>query len=415
MALVVSAAMGLGMTACGGGTVGFMWVLGTQYNQISGFKIDNYTGNLTEMPHQPFTSAGANPVSLVVKPGGRYLYVINKGSSASTGNTAATLPCGTTGGIAEFSIGGDGVLAFQQCFQSQGSTPVWGAMDTTGAYLYVLDQSAPGTDCAAKAPKSCHGDITVFAVAEDTGRLTLVPNQQIKNADGTQLTYFPVGNTPTMMKAATGGCLFTLDSGDQTIFPYSIGSNGQLTLPTNTTITTNAGRLTSINGGGSYIYLTDAAPTTDSPGGFILPYTVGTGCSLNTLTGGKVANLPQTSNPVNTLVDNKSKYLYVLNQSTTNSNAPAYSSISAYTIEPTTGVLQPVGDTGNNPYPVGAGPVCMVEDPSSQYVYTSNNVDGTVTGFQLYNPNGQLQKLRRGSSFTATGLPTCLAVSGNVN
>src|SRR5665213_8413 len=132
MALVVSVAMGLGMTACGGGTVGFMWVLGTQYNQIAGFKIDDYTGNLTEMPHQPFTSGGANPVSLVVKPGGRYLYVVNKGVTSTSGNGSGTLPCGSNGGIAEFSIGGDGVLTFQQCFASQGSTPVWAAMDGTG-------------------------------------------------------------------------------------------------------------------------------------------------------------------------------------------------------------------------------------------------------------------------------------------
>ncbi len=50
-----------------------------------------------------------------------------------------------------------------------------------------------------------------------------MPNQQVKNSDGTQLTYFPVGNTPTMMKVAGGGCLFTLNSGDQTIFPYTVG------------------------------------------------------------------------------------------------------------------------------------------------------------------------------------------------
>ncbi len=84
MALVVSVAMGLGMTACGGGTIGFMWVLGTQYNQIAAFKIDDFTGNLTTPPGSPFTSGGSNPVSLVVKPGGRYLYVINKGGGATT-------------------------------------------------------------------------------------------------------------------------------------------------------------------------------------------------------------------------------------------------------------------------------------------------------------------------------------------
>jgi hypothetical protein len=264
------------------------------------------------------------------------------------------------------------------------------------------------------APSNCYGDITVFSVANDTGRLTLVPNQQVKNSDGTQLTYFPVGNTPTMMKIAGTGCLFTLDSGDQTVFPYSLGSNGQLTLPTNTTINTGAGRLTSINAGGNYVYLTDAEPTSDSPGGRILPYTVGTGCALNTLTGGPVNNLPLTSNPVYTMMDTSSQYLYVANQSTTNSNAPAYSSISAFTVDKTTGKLLPVPDTGNNPYPVGAGPVCMVEDPSNQYLYTSNYVDGTVTGKNLDKRSGQLSNLRRGATFTATGLSTCLAVSGNV-
>ncbi len=415
MALVVSVAMGLGMTACGGGTVGFMWVLGTQYNQIAGLKVDDFTGNLTEMPHQPFTSGGANPVSLVVKPGGRYLYVVNEGVTPTSGNNSGTLACGSTSSIAEFSIGGDGILTFQQCFQSQGQTPVWASMSSDGAYLYVLDQIAPGTDCASATPTNCHGDITVFAIDNNTGRLTLVPNQQVKNTDGTQLTYFPVGNTPTMMKVAGSGCLFTLDSGDQTVFPYSVGSGGQLNLPANTTISIGPNRrLTSINSGGSYVYLTDAAATTDSPGGYILPYTVGTGCALNTVTGGQTANLPLTSNPVNTMVNAKNTYLYVLNQSTSNSNSPSYSSISAFRIDQTTGLLTEVPDQ-SNPYQSGSGPVCMVEDPSGQYVYTSNYVDGTVTGYSLYDPDGRLQPLRRGSTFTATGQATCLAVSGNVD
>ena len=140
MALAVSVAMGLGMTACGGGTVGFLWVLGTQYNQIAGFKIDNYTGNLREMPHQPFTSGGANPVSLVVKPGGRYLYVVNKGVTPAGGNTSGEQKCGANGaGIAEFSIGGDGVLTFQQCFQTQGSTPVWAQMLASVSAIALTD------------------------------------------------------------------------------------------------------------------------------------------------------------------------------------------------------------------------------------------------------------------------------------
>ena len=98
MALAVSVAIGLGMTACGGGTIGFMWVLGTQYNQIAGFKIDDFTGNLTNTVGSPYGSGGTNPVSIVVKAGGRYVYVINQGNSTTAGN------------ISLFSVGGNGTL-----------------------------------------------------------------------------------------------------------------------------------------------------------------------------------------------------------------------------------------------------------------------------------------------------------------
>ena len=400
MAFVVSVAMGLGMTACGGGTVGFMWVLGTQYNQISGFKIDNYTGNLTNIVGSPFPASGTNPVSIVVRPGGRYIYVVNKGGGT------------TAGSIAEFSVGGDGVLTYQASFTSQGSTPVWASMDSSGSYLYVLDQVAPSTATCPVAGTAC-GDITVFSIASDTGRLSLVPNNAVKNANGTQLTYFPVGVNPIMMRTS-GACLFTLDAGDNTVFPYTTNSGtGQLTLTNNATggITTQATRLTSINASSSYVYLTDSGGTTASPGGFILPYTVGTNCALNTLTGGSVPNLPLTQNPAYSFTDSKGKYLYVLNQSSTNTQNPN-STISAYTIDQTNGKLQQIPDS-NNPYPVGAGPVCMGEDPTNQYVYTSNNTDGTVTGKIINQNTGQLSDLTRGSIFPATGRATCLAISGN--
>jgi hypothetical protein len=416
MALVVSVAMGLGMTACGGGTIGFMWVLGTQFNQIAAFKIDDFTGNLTTAPHSPFTSGGSNPVSLVVKAGGRYLYVINKGGGAPT-SASGPLPCGTGGGIAEFAIGGQGVLSFQQCFQSQGQTPVWAAFDITGNFLYVLDQFAPGSSCAAnnqpETPGSCFGDITVLSADPNTGRLTLVLNQQVKDpTTGLQLTYFPVGFTPKML-ALSGSCLFALngEAQNQTVFPYLAGSGGQLVLTTNSQLSSGALSATSIVAGGTAVYITDAGPA-GSPGQ-ILPYTVGSSaCSLNTITGGPTQNLSPAANPVYTLTDRKGVRLYVANQSTTNSNTPN-SSISAFTIQ-SNGTLSFVPDPGLNPYPIGAGPVCMVEDPSNQYLYTSNG-DGTVTGKVLDNRSGQLSNLTRGSTFTAVGQATCLAVSGNVD
>jgi 6-phosphogluconolactonase (cycloisomerase 2 family) len=420
MAFVVSVAMGLGMTACGGGTIGFMWVMGTQYNQIAGFKIDDFTGNLTAIPHSPFSASGSNPEYMVVKPGGRFAYVVNEGSLTppTDPNAVCSTSTGSGGNIAQFLVGGEGVLTFQQPFFSQGCTPVWASIDSSGGFLYVLDKYAPGVKFSAcTAPgasaATCFGDLTVFSIDANSGRLTLVVNQQ-QQVPGTQnqLTYFPVGFLPAQVRVGAG-CVFTMDLGDQSIFPYTAGSGGQLIRSVNSAIPTGATRLTSIAVNGSSIYLTDAGqPNTP---GLILPYTVGSSCALSTANGGAVSNLSTASNPTFSMTDANNKYLYVLNQSTTNSSAPSYSSISAFTIDPTSGKLLPVVDVGNNPYKVGSGPVCMVEDPTKQYIYTSNGVDGTVTGFVIDNSNGSLSDLKRGSTFAATGQATCLAVSGNVD
>jgi hypothetical protein len=369
-----------------------MWVLGTQYNQIAGFKIDDFTGNLTATVNSPYASGGTNPVSIVVKPGGRFIFVINKGNSTVAGN------------IAVFSVGGDGTLTYEQTYSSAGSSPVWASTDGTGNYLYVLDQQAP--DYATTG----NGDITVFGIDGTTGRLQLIPNQTIKNAAGQQLNYFEVGPKPTTFRS-TGSCIFTLDSGNQTIFPYQVGSSGQLVLTATAPIITGAVNMTSINYSGSGIYITDAQ--NGSVPGVIYPYSAGSSCSLSVQQGGAVTNLPLTADPTFSLTDSKNKFLYVVNHSTTNSQN-GNSSISAFTIDPTTGRLQGLSDV-SNPYAVGNGPTCMVEDPSSQYVYTSNYIDGTVTGKVINQNTGQLSDLTRGSVFPAVGLATCLTVSGVVN
>jgi Lactonase, 7-bladed beta-propeller len=395
-ALVVSVAVGLGMSACGGGTIGFMWVLGTQYNQIVGFKIDDFTGNLTQTVNSPYSSGGVDPVSIAVRTGGNYVYVVNKGTGKGDGN------------VAVFAVGDDGVLNFEETYSTAGNSPIWAAADGTGSFLYVLDSAAPDG--------SGNGDITVFAIDGNTGRLQLVPNQSIRNTAGTQLTYFEVGKTPSMLRY-TGSCIYTLDS-DQTVYSYGIGGNGQLALEVNALIPVGVigtNNITSIYVSGSNFYITDAAPTSSSPGGTITPYTTGANCGLSVQVDGAVPNLPLTSNPVYSMSDSKNKWLYVLNHSTTNTNtATTNSSISVFNIDPSTGRLTPLG-SNQNPYATGNGPVCMVEDPSSQYIYTSNNLDGTVTGKLINQSTGELSNLSRGSVFSATGLATCLAVSGNVD
>jgi 6-phosphogluconolactonase (cycloisomerase 2 family) len=410
MALFASLALGLGMTACGGGTIGYMWVLGQQYNQIVGFKIDDYTGNLTSVEGSPFASNGSVPVSIVVKPGGRYIYVINQGTGGGPKlvNGVPTFVQGTGQTVALYSVGGDGTLTFQQNYFTQGFASQWAQFDSTGTYLYVLDKYSPSanaSDCLTTPSASdCFGAITAFSSDSTTGRLTLLTNSQTQ-VGGVNTTYFNVGNQPFMMKTLSG-CLFTVNGGNQTISPFAFGSSGQLTFTTTQTFPTTAGKITSINGAGSFIFLTDSANN------MLDGYSVGSSCALVTLNGGNTPNITGTSNPTYTLIDSTSKYLYVLNQSTTSTIVGTpYSSISAFTINSTNQELQPIA---GSPYTVGSGPVCIAEDPSNQYMFISNHNDGTVTGKVLDPTTGILSSLSRGSTFTATGQASCLAISGAV-
>lgn len=429
MALVASVALGLSMTACGGGTVGYMWVAGTQStatetSRIVGFKIDNYTGNLTAAPLSPYDSAGVHPVTLLVRPGGRFVYAINSGTTNGDGTS------NHDGNISEFTVGGDGRLTFQANYVTQGNTPVWGSMDSSGSYLYVLDSLAPAGSSYYSAGL---GDITVFAIASDTGRLSTVTNAQIKDENDQNLPYFPVGYQPTMTKITSGGCLFVLDKNQATdphptsIFPYTV-SNGQLVQAINSQIQTQASNLSSINvgggngtgttTGGSYVYATDIGPqdATNAPttNGQIYAYTVGTNCSLNAVSSSPFANITPAQSPVwaQSVTSGGQQFLYVLNQGST-SSAVTSSSVSLFSVD-STGKLTPFQDPAN-PYSTGSGPTCMAVDPTNQYLYTSNSVDGTVVGKVFNSRTGELAPLRRGQSFSAVTHATCLAISNAVD
>ena len=170
------------------------------------------------------------------------------------------------------------------------------------------------------------------------------------------------------------------------------------------------------NGSGAYLYLTDIGATnpdgTPNSAGQIYAYTVGASCALNAVVNSPFYNGQLSSvarNPVWTLTEARnSKFVYVLNQSNSDSSQ-VNSSITAFSID-ANGNLTPLG--GANPFAVGSGPTCMVEDPTNKYLYTSNSVDGTITGLKLNLSDGTLGPLQHGSSFSAVTHASCLAVSG---
>lgn len=418
LALLASAALGLGMTACGGGTIGYIWVLGQQYNQVGGFKVDDYTGNLTAIPNQPFASGGTMPVSLVLKPGGRYLYVLNQGASTTPllNSTKTGYVQDGASGIVQYAVGGDGTLTYQNTFHSQGFVPKWIQFDSTGQYLYVLDGFSPAYNPGAFAGQATdyNGSVTAFSVDGTTGKLTLVTNPNVK-IGGINTTYYEVGTTPLAMKSV-GSCLFTVNSANQTLTPYIVGSGGALTPYASVTFPVGSTNITSINGSGSFMLLTDNQGSTTAAGRIYF-LSIGSGCSPSPVTGSPFANLPNTFNPSYSIIDNSSKYVYVLNKSTTvtGTTTTSYSSISAFTISSNNSELQQITTSGSSTYAVGSSPVCMVEDTSNQYIYVSNFQDSTLTGKVIDQNTGALSDLSRGSSFKTVGNPNCLVLSGSVN
>jgi 6-phosphogluconolactonase (cycloisomerase 2 family) len=420
----LSAGVVLGVTSCSQSySVGYLYVTGTTTSEssgngiISGFKIDHNTGQLTTLHGLPVSSGGANPVRAVLVSSGRFLYVLNRGVNSSGGSVCTTSdPC-TGSNITQFVVGGGGILTAQETFYTQGTNPFRILADSSGAYLYVLDHDSPSSASCALAlgssATSC-GDITVFKINSDTGRLSLVVNNAVTSASGASLTYFPVPANPIDFVMASGYVLTlsgTPTTGDS-VFPYTVAS-GQLTVNQNSSQPLNAKQATAIVAGGTYIYVLDNEAGSTSSSSQILPFSVGTAGALQSMTGGAVADDPSLSNPIYLIVEAKtSKHLYVANQGNNTDTNNTQSGIAGYTINDNTHELAFIA---GEPYGTGAGPQCIVEDPSNQFIYTANYNDSTVTGHTVDTQAGPLNKMSRASSYTLTGPPTWCLVTGRTN
>jgi hypothetical protein len=451
---VLSAGVIFGVTSCVESyTVGFLYVTGNVTASsgtsgiISGYKIDHNTGVLTTINGLPISTGGANPVRAVLTLGSRFVYVLNRGV-----NNAGNGDCYGTGSaecqnanITEFAVGGNGILTPQETFYTQGLNPFRLIVDSSGNYLMALDHDAPdnanpsSTDNCARAlgtgVTTC-GDITIFQINSTTGRLSLVVNAQVTAANGSALTYFPVPANPVDF-VLTGGYVLTLTgaptptsypySGGTSVWPYSYSSSsGQLTLSQNSVQPLGIHQGNAIVNANSVIYVLDNEPVTITctsgtcpfPAGTypgqILPYTVGTGGALQAEPSGVFPDTATLANPIQILVESKGKYLYVANQGNNTTGNNPESGIAGYEIF--TAPSYQLQFIAEQPFGSGSGPQCIVEDPSSQFIYEANEYDSTVTG-RLLDPNtGDLNNLRSGSgSYTLQGQPTWCLVDGRTS
>jgi 6-phosphogluconolactonase (cycloisomerase 2 family) len=448
---VLSAGIIFGVTSCVESyTVGFLYVTGTvtassgSSGIISGYKIDHNTGKLNTIDGLPVSSGGANPVRAVLTLGSRFLYVLNRGvNNAGNGNCygVGAAEC-QNANITQYAVGGNGILTPQETFYTQGLNPFRLIVDSSGNYLMVLDHDAPDNaspstsdNCAralgnlgtANLVTTC-GDITVFQINQTTGRLSLVVNAQVTAANGSPLTYFPVPANPVDF-VLSGGFLLTLTgtntptsypyTGGTSVWPYTYASSsGQLTLSQNSVQALNIKQGTAIVNASSVIYVLDNEPVTITFNGTsttsqsqILPYTTGTGGALQAEPSGVIPDDPTLANPIYVLVESKGKFVYVANQGNNTTGVNPESGLAGYFL--TTAPSYQLSFIAEEPFGSGSGPQCIVEDPSSQFIYEANEYDSTITG-RLLDPNtGDLNDLRSGTgSYTLQGQPTWCLVDG---
>jgi 6-phosphogluconolactonase (cycloisomerase 2 family) len=430
-------------------SVGYLYTTGTVTAEtsnngiISGYKIDHNTGKLTLVNGLPIASGGSNPVRAVLLTGSRFLYVLNRGvNAAGNGDCTSAQPC-TGANITQFAVGGNGILTAQETFYTEGLNPFRIFADSQGAHLYVLDHDAPADISTAGAPVSsttspssaCKaalggvtacGDITAFNINATTGRLTLVVNAQVTSASGSAIPFFPVPVNPVDFIFA-GNNILTMSANASTVqsYPYTHGTsvfpfaynagNGQLSISQNSSQPVNANEGTHLDYAGGNVYVLDNEPITVDgvvSTSQILPFTMASSGALSAQTNGAVADDPSLSNPSMLIVESKGKWIYVANQGNLTSTSSAASGINGYVINSPFQLTTMPG----SPFGSGAGPVCMVEDPSNQFIYTVNAIDSTITGRSIEQNSGDLRDLTgAASTYTLTGPPTWCLVDGRTS
>ncbi len=381
VAAMMSIAMGFGLTACTRDyTVAYVYMTTAPKTGGGGsvveYAVDYQSGALVTLAGSP-VAAGNNPTTLVAAPNGLFVYVLNHDDST----------------VQEFAVGTDGALSSKNIYKITGSFPTAATIDAAGTFLFVTYTYQPGYSATNPGP----GGVNIFPINAD-------------NSLGTPLNQ-NVGNNPVAVVTNTfNNFVFVVDqevSPNATVLGFSRNATtGALTPAPGTTISTTAptvatGFLAGVtptaiaeDAKGHFVYVTDRASNQ------LIGYVVQSNGALTPMVNGPFAT---GLFPVSVTIDPRGLYLY-----TANYNADT---VGAYAIDQGGGA--PTGAVGSGSVAVGTGPTCVTIEPAlGIYLYTSNNLDGTISGQKLDAHNGTLTPIQN-TPFPSTGPPTCVVAVAN--
>jgi 6-phosphogluconolactonase len=259
--------------------------------------------------------------------------------------------------------------------------------DYTLAYLYV-------TTAKPLTSTSPNGGISAFAVDYQIGSLTPLADSPI-----------PAGRNPvTLVASPNSQYLYVVNQDDSSIGEYKIGTDGKIYLQNTYNTTGSTPTAIAIDQAGAFLYVTFQfqvgpngqqlySPASPGPGGVTIfpvnnedgslgtPSTVNVG---NNPVGVVVSNIPPSGN--------LGRFVYVIDQET--STLPK-AQVLGFSQNATTGALTPApgtiittdstGKTVATGYGAGTKPSAIAVDPSSRWVYITDEATNQLYGNNLNN------------------------------
>jgi 6-phosphogluconolactonase len=367
---------------------GFLWLAAQGNATVQAYTINLSNGALSL--NGSAVATGNTPTSIVVTPKGDAVFILNSGTGSSP----------AAGGVSAYTVGSDGTLKTAGSAVPTGPTPAGMAISAAGTFLLVANQ---GTFDLTQP-----GSISVFAVSGAT--LTAVTGSPfLTEAPGATVGTGPV----SAAVSASGNYLYVANQFANTVTSFQISSSGALTqLNTYPVGISPSAVFVSIAQGttvpaGQYLYVANTGSNNISAFS-ICDVANASSCStpngvLTPLTG---SPFPAQPGPVAITMDPTAAFLYVADEQA--------NQISKYSWSSGTGALTPLSpamiSAGGNPVSLAirSGVAATTTVAGVDYLYVANLNGSSVSVYTLNTTTGILDVL--GSPITTPAQPSAIAV-----
>jgi 6-phosphogluconolactonase (cycloisomerase 2 family) len=352
----------------------FVYVPNSDSNDVSAYSIDATTGALTEIAGSPFAADQA-PALATADPAAKFLYVINQGNPI----VAPT--------FSSYAIGANGALTENQASPfpvTTGLPPPSPALfnkpivHSSGKYLYITNaangllygESADATGTLMELPGMPQraGDVAGYGVFDPTGTFLYVPHDSFN---------------------------FTANRGAVAIFKLNPNSG---VLTSQGELATNATRafFTALTPSGKFLLVANQFSSANTAPGRIAVFMLDASSGIPT----PVAGSPFATDGITSVVVAHPTKNFVYANSAV--GADLTSSITAFKIDPDTGVLTPV--TGS-PFATGGKTASFIRiDPAGRFLYVANRDSDNIAAFAIDQTTGALTAVP-GSPFATDKAP----------